>query len=195
MSRFFITDKNNIFSDSIIITGEDVNHIKNVLRCHVGDPLVLCDGNGTDFQVRIDSFRQGQITTKIVSISKNRTEPPFDIVLFQGIPKGDKMDYIVQKGVELGVKRIIPIMTERTVLKFNSEEDKKKKKTRWQKISLEAAKQCNRGVVPEIEVPIHFKESLEYLNNFDFTLIPYEKEKDRTPEMKHEFKRKRKQEL
>ena len=180
MSRFFITDKDNVSPGNITIAGEEVNHIKNVLRCKKGDILVLCDGNGTDFKVRIDSIKQGQIVTTVVDVSKNFMEPPIDITLFQGIPKGDKMEFIIQKTVELGVKKIVPVVTERTVLKLDCKEDREKKRTRWQKISLEAAKQCDRGIVPEIEVPISFKESLKYFDSFDFTLVPYENEEHKT---------------
>jgi 16S rRNA (uracil1498-N3)-methyltransferase len=176
MSRFFISDE-NVFEDSIIIKGEDVNHIKNVLRCRMGDMLVLSNGKGTDFQVRIDNLQQGKIITKIENISKSKTESPLDIILFQGIPKGDKMDFIIQKSVELGVKRIVPVITKRTVLRFNNEKDKVKKTSRWQKIALEAAKQCNRSVIPKVDIPVNFKDAIKLSSEFDFTLIPYEKEK------------------
>lgn len=175
MSRFFISDE-NVFENSIVIIGEDANHIKNVLRCRIGDMLVLSDGKGTDFEVRIDSLGQGQIITKIENISKNKTEPPLDIVLFQGIPKGDKMDFVIQKGVELGINRIVPVITERTILRFSSEKDKAKKTLRWQKIAHEAAKQCNRGIIPKVDIPMNFKDIIDLFDDLDFTLIPYEKE-------------------
>ncbi len=176
MSRFFISDE-DVFEDSIVIKGEDVNHIKNVLRCRVGDMLILSNGKGIDFQVRIDELQQEQIITKIENISKSKTEPPLDIILFQGIPKGDKMDFIIQKSVELGVKRIIPVITERTILRFNSEKDKAKKTLRWQKIALEAAKQCNRGIIPQVDIPMNFKDTMKLFGDMDFILIPYEREK------------------
>ena len=98
--------------------------------------LVLSNGKGTDFQVRIDNLQQGKIITKIENISKSKTESPLDIILFQGIPKGDKMDFIIQKSVELGVKRIVPVITKRTVLRFNNEKINKET-SRWQKIALD----------------------------------------------------------
>lgn len=179
MSRFFVSNE-NIFEDSIIITGEDVNHIKNVLRYRIGDILVLSDGKGTDFQARIDRFEKGQIITKVGNISRSKTEPPLDIVLFQGIPKADKMDFIIQKNIEIGVKRIVPVVTERTVLRFNGEKDKIKKASRWQKIALEAAKQCNRGVIPKVDIPTSFKDTIKLAGDLDFILVPYEKEEHLT---------------
>lgn len=181
MSRYFISD-DNIFEDKIIIKGEDVNHIKNVLRCKVGDMLVLSNGDGIDFQVRIDSFEQRQIITKIENVSKSKTEPPLSITLFQGIPKGNKMDFIVQKSVELGIKRIVPIITERTISRFSNEKDKAKKALRWQRIALEAAKQCNRSIIPKVDTPMNFTNIMNLFNNFDFIVLPYEMEKCMTLE-------------
>lgn len=180
MPRFFITGKYIVSPGSITITGEDVNHIKNVLRCKKGEILVLCDGNGIDFRVCIDSIEKGQVVTKILDASRNTREPPLETTLFQGIPKSDKMEYVIQKAVELGVKRIVPVITERTVFKANRNESLEKKKARWQRISLEAAKQCDRGIIPEIEEPVIFKEILKHFGGFEFVLVPYEEERQRT---------------
>jgi len=176
MSRFFIT-KDNIFQDKIIITGEDYNHIKNVLRSRVGDHLVLCDGESKDFHVTIDAFDTNKIITTILNKQENRTESFVNITLFQGIAKGDKMDFIIQKGVELGVKCIVPVITERTVVRFEKGKDEIKKKERWQKIAFEAAKQCNRGIIPLIGAPLYLDKALDIMYKFNLSLIPYEKEK------------------
>ena len=176
MSKFFVNSE-NISSDSIIITGEDVVHIKKVLRLNSGDNIIVSDGLGTDYHVQIQKIDLHTVDTKIISSFKNNSEPPVDIVLFQGLPKSDKMDYIIQKGVELGVKKIVPVITERTVVKISNNKDYKKKHQRWNRISMEAAKQCNRGIIPQVEYPIIFKEAIETLPNNGFRILPYEREK------------------
>lgn len=179
MSRFFI-EKDNIYQDEIIITGEDYNHIKNVLRYRVGDTLTLCDGEGSDFNVSISAFDTNRVITTVLDRQKNKTEPFIDITLFQGIAKGEKMDFIIQKSVELGIRNIVPVITERTVVKLRKKTDAEKKQERWQKIALEAAKQCNRGVIPRVYMPQNLNEAFEIVNKFSFSLIPYEKERNST---------------
>jgi len=175
MSKFFINAE-NIHDNSIIITGDDVDHIRKVLRLGSGDRIVLSDGMGNDYMVKIERYESGLVYTSIVSVEKSNTEPPIEITLFQGIPKSDKMDFIVQKSVELGVKRIVPVMTARTVVRFAGDKDMDSKVKRWQRISLEAAKQCNRGIVPKIDMPLSIEEALEVSADADFAVIPYEKE-------------------
>ncbi len=175
MSKFFVNGE-NISSDSITITGEDVVHIKKVLRLKSGDNIIVSDGLGIDYHVKIEKINSSTVDTKIISSCKNASEPPVDIVLFQGLPKSDKMDFIIQKGVELGVKKIVPVITERTVVKI-SKDNYKKKHQRWNRISMEAAKQCNRGIIPKVEYPINFKDAVDTLPNNGFKILPYEKEK------------------
>ncbi|HHV97935.1 MAG TPA: 16S rRNA (uracil(1498)-N(3))-methyltransferase [Clostridiaceae bacterium] len=183
MSRFFV-EKNNIYGDNtgdkIIITGDDYNHIKTVLRCKVGETLILCDGEKNDFTVRIDAFEANRIITTILHKQENNTEPLASVTLFQSIAKGEKMDFIIQKCVELGVKSIVPVVTERTVVRLGDGKDKIKKRERWQRIALEAAKQCNRGIIPQVELPLMFSEVIEKANKFHLSMIPYEREKDFT---------------
>jgi 16S rRNA (uracil1498-N3)-methyltransferase len=177
MSRFFIKDE-DIFGDNIFIyNSEDINHIKNVLRCNIDDTLILNNGKCIDFFVKINDFRKDQILTKIINISESKTESTLNIILFQGIPKGDKIDFIIQKSVELGVKEIVPVITKRTIVRLNDEKDKIKKNYRWQKIALEAAKQCNRGIIPKVDMPKTIAEILKSFIDLDLILIPYEKEK------------------
>lgn len=175
MPRFFVKPE-NILSDSIIIDGDDVKHIKNVLRLRCNDIITLCDGAGTDYTVRIEKFESNLIYTDIMEKRKNMTEPPVEVVLFQGIPKSDKMDLIVQKSVELGISRIIPVITERTVVVLRTEKDKETKIKRWQRIAMEAAKQSNRGIIPKVDLPLDFKKALESSAQMDLGIIPYEKE-------------------
>ena len=181
MPKFFITEKDEVSNENIIIISEEnVNHIKNVLRYKKGDFLVLCNGCGTDFTVRIINLEKEKIITEIVGVDVNNTEPPFDLFLFQAIPKGEKMEFIIQKAVELGIKAIIPVITKRTIQKFDSVYDMEKKKLRWQKISYEASMQCNRGIIPEVILPITFDKAISCFKNLDLILIPHEKEKENT---------------
>ncbi|HHW47176.1 MAG TPA: 16S rRNA (uracil(1498)-N(3))-methyltransferase [Clostridiaceae bacterium] len=175
MPKFFISEE-NITGGKISITGEDVNHIRNVLRLERGDNLTLCDGKRKDYTVEIESFETGRILTNIVNVEENRSEPPVEAILFQGIPKSDKMDLIIQKSVELGIGKIYPVVTERTVVKLGTQKDIENKLKRWQRISLEAAKQCGRGIIPEVKNPVSFKEALALASSSQLGLLPYEKE-------------------
>ncbi|WP_114297124.1 16S rRNA (uracil(1498)-N(3))-methyltransferase [Anaerobacterium chartisolvens] len=176
MPKFFIS-KEDICNNAVTIKGEDVSHIKRVLRLKCGDTLQVCDGAGTDYTVRVENFEKDCIIAGIISSERNNAEPPIDIVLFQGIPKSDKMDFIIQKSVELGVKSIIPVSTDRTVVKIANEKDAGVKTARWQKIALEASKQCNRGTIPHIGVPVSFEDALRQASDTaELCIIPYEKE-------------------
>lgn len=177
MSRFFINSANvDLLSNTIEITGDDVNHIKNVLRMACGDGLMLSDGIGTDYVASIMKFEKDKITASIKESKPNCTEPPVDITLFQGIPKSDKMDYIIQKSVELGIKRIVPVITGRTVVRFDNAKDMAGKTERWRRICLEAAKQCNRGTIPVVDEPVRLEKVLEARSDYVLSMIPYEKE-------------------
>ena len=179
MARFFVkTDPLELQNGRITITGHDVNHIANVLRASKGDELVLCDGAGTDYHVVIDQISKEKIGTVIRDARASATEPPVGITLFQGIPKADKMDYIIQKCVELGVRSIVPVITSRSVVRFGSARDAAAKTARWNRIALEAAKQCDRGIVPEVNGPVKFDEALELADGYGLKLFPYEEEKE-----------------
>jgi len=175
MPRFFINSK-DIFDDSIIIEGDDFNHIKKVLRLKCGEIITLSDGSGNEYAAKIEKFGDGFVHTKIIESYKNKTEPHVKVTLYQGLPKSDKMDFIIQKSVELGINRIVPVITERTVVKIDSEKDALKKCERWNRISQEAAKQCNRGIIPKVEIPIRFKDAVEQAKEKSLAVIPYEKE-------------------
>jgi 16S rRNA (uracil1498-N3)-methyltransferase len=175
MSKFFI-ENSNIKGEKISITGEDVKHIKNVLRLSTGDNIIVSNGDGMDFTVKLDKIENDQILTSIINSNINKSEPPIEVTLFQGLPKSDKMDFIIQKCVELGIKKIIPITTERTIVKIDNQKDRIKKTERWQKIIIEAAKQCNRGIIPLVELPIGFDEALKLASKAELSIIPYEKQ-------------------
>jgi 16S rRNA (uracil1498-N3)-methyltransferase len=143
--RFFISP-DQVIGEHITISGEDVRHIATVLRMKTGDELLLCDGEGTEYSAKIAQVSKSEITTEVKARSKREISSP-RITLCQGLPKSDKMDWIVQKATELGVASIIPLVTERTVVKIRDEE---KRVARWQKIAREAAMQSNRPDIPTV---------------------------------------------
>ncbi len=169
--RFFIAPS-QVSGSRISVTDEDVRHIAAVLRMKTGDALLLCDGQGAEYQVTIAHISKTEIVTDIVSQSKREIVSP-RITLGQGLPKSDKMDWIVQKVTELGVTDIVPLVTERTIVKIRDEE---KRISRWQKIAREAAMQSNRPDIPQIGAVITFKGFLKTLNPEPGTLllIPWE---------------------
>lgn len=175
MPKFFI-NQSDIHEHHVCIVGENVNHIKNVLRLKTGENIIVSNGNGMDFLVRLDTFEPTRITAAIIQSVINQTEPPIAVTLLQGIPKSEKMEFIIQKCVELGVKRIVPVFTERTVVKIVGSKDALKKVERWKKIISEAAKQCNRGMIPEITPPMSFEHALMIAQESELGIIPYEKE-------------------
>ncbi|NLV36024.1 MAG: 16S rRNA (uracil(1498)-N(3))-methyltransferase [Clostridiaceae bacterium] len=179
MSRFFVSPNSvDLINGTIMIDGEDVRHIANVLRAAPGDIVKLTDGMGTDYDASIEHIGKDKILARIALAAPNATEPPVDITLFQGIPKADKMDFIIQKCVELGVKRIVPVMTARTVVKLNNARDIENKTARWRRIALEAAKQCGRGMVPLVTEPVRLEKALVMADSCSLKLIPYEEERD-----------------
>lgn len=177
MSRFFVS-KNDIdaANGKITITGDDVKHIKNVLRMSPGESVVVCDGEGTDYTARLVSVEKDIVLAAVEEAVKNIAEPDVFITLYQGIPKSDKMDFIIQKSVELGVSRIVPVITERTVVRFDNQKDMENKRVRWQRICMEAAKQCNRGRIPEVALPVRIQEAVKLAAAAGAGIIPYEKE-------------------
>lgn len=172
MYRFYVA-KEQIGETEIAITGTDVNHIKNVLRLEPGEWLVVCDGNNMDYYCRVKSLFQDEVLCTIEKTELGDTELPARIVLFQGLPKGDKMDFIVQKAVELGAHTIVPVTTSRSVVKLDEKKGAKKQE-RWQKIAEAAAKQCDRGVIPVVEKPVTLSQAFDMARNLEYNMIPYE---------------------
>lgn len=175
MNRFFIK-RENIKNDEITVFGEDVQHISKVLRLQTDDKIVLCDGEGNDYLAAILGMDKNSIRTGIIEKKPSKGEPDIEVVLYQGIPKSTKMDLIIQKCTEMGVKRIVPVFTVRTIVKLESEKDERKKVERWTKIAEEAAKQSGRGIVPIIDMPVTFNEALNDAAKLDTSIIPYELE-------------------
>ncbi len=156
MARFFLSrDTMDLEHGIILITGDDAHHIAYSLRMAVGDALTVCDMQKTEYLCEISEIRPKHVTLSIKETRQSDTELPISLHLYQSIPKGDKMDYIVQKAVELGVSEITPVQSARCIAKYDAKGAGNKCR-RWQKIAEEAAKQCGRGCVPTVHAPISF---------------------------------------
>lgn len=178
MQRFFVTPEQVRGEElEISITGSDVNHIANVLRMKEGEELEVSDGNNHIYLCAIGLIEEQQITVNIKEEQDVESELPCRIYLFQGLPKSDKMDLIVQKCVELGVYEVIPVTTKRTVVKLD-EKKAAKRTERWNSIAEGACKQAGRGIIPRVTKPISFKEALILAAALDVRLIPYELAED-----------------
>ncbi len=175
LPRFYV-DELQREENSIYLTGSDVNHIKNVLRLSVGDYITVCDGQGNDFYCIITRLTDEIVNVRIEETRNSEAELPTKIYLFQALPKADKMELIIQKAVELGVYEVIPVKTRRCVVKLPDERKVRKKLDRWQTISMSAAKQSGRGIIPKISDVMTFKEALAYADEMSLKLIPYENE-------------------
>ena len=160
MPRFFV-DRSQVKGEEIVIQGNDVNHIKNVLRMRPGDELSLSDGEGMDYFCKILSIERDEVRVNIENSWNSYVELPVKIYLFQGLPKGDKMELIIQKAVELGVYEIIPVRTKRVIVKLDDKKESKKI-ARWQQIAEGGAKQSGRGLIPEVKPVMGFAEALKY---------------------------------
>ena len=172
MYHFFVTPA-SVRKERIYIEGSDVNHIRNVLRMKEGEELCINDGNGTEYLCGISEISADKIICDIKSAGFAGTEPPVRYYLFQGLPKADKFEYIIQKSVELGAFELIPVKTARSVVKYD-EKKAKAKLERWNKISESAAKQSRRGIIPQVKEIMAFGEALKYAGELDINLIPYE---------------------
>ena len=177
MYQFFV-DSSQIQDKKIIITGGDVNHIKNVLRLKTGEEIAVKNGvDGKEYRCGIEEFTQDSVICSLRFIREEGVELPSKIYLFQGIPKADKMELIIQKSVELGVFEVIPVAVKRCVVKLD-EKKAAAKVNRWQGIAEAAAKQCRRGIIPMVKEPMSMKEAVAYACNTDVKLIPYELAED-----------------
>lgn len=172
MYRFFVTPQQT-GGESIIITGSDVNHIKNVLRMKKGEHILISDGVEREYECEIVQLQDDSVEAKILDVFGSAAELPAKITLFQGLPKSDKMEWIIQKAVELGVYEIVPVATKRAIVKLDSKKAKKKIE-RWNTIALSAAKQAKRGRIPEVKSVMTLKEAYNYAKDFDGCIIPYE---------------------
>lgn len=174
----FFTEPSQVRGKHIYIAGADVNHMKNVLRIRPGEKLGISDGQGTEYVCEVEGYEaevNGEETAvlSILSSEQSYCELSSKIYLFQGLPKSDKMEFIVQKAVELGVYEVIPVAARRSVVKLD-EKKAAKKTERWNAISLSGAKQSGRSIIPEVKQVMGFEQALKYAQELDVVLIPYE---------------------
>ncbi len=172
MSRFFVP-RDAVQDNIIVIKGDDLNHIKNVLRKKPGDKIVCFDPAGFEYETELVSYGNTQAVLKVIASAQKQTEPAIRIVLAQALPRSSKMDDIVQKATELGASEIIPVITERTVAKGSRTE-------RWNRISKESAEQSGRAIVPAVRDTVSFDELLRTAEGFDLKILPWECEESRT---------------
>lgn len=174
MYHFFI-EAGAIGENGILITDpEDVNHIRNVLRMREGERLCLCcQEKEKDYICRIRSLEKEMIRLDVEDITGNSRELPVKITLFQGLPKGDKMELVIQKAVELGAVEIVPVSCKRAIVRLDRKKAEKKVR-RWNEIAKNAARQSKRSMVPVVSDVMSFAEAVEYGKSMDMLLIPYE---------------------
>lgn len=173
MHHFFV-EPTQICGDTIAIEGSDLNHMKNVLRIKPGESVEISDGSSNRYICEVDEYEQDSVRLHICDKIRDDVELPSRIYLFQGLPKADKMELIIQKAVELGVYEVIPVVTKRAVVKLD-EKKAAKKVARWNAIAEGAAKQSGRNRIPEVHDVMTFAEALKFAKSLDVRLIPYEK--------------------
>lgn len=179
MPKFFVKE-NQIRDNSVIVIGEDVNHIINVLRMKKGDEIQICNQDtGENYLTKIYESTRNEVKCEIIEKLESTAESNVNITLFQGIPKFEKMELIIQKNTEVGIKKIVPVIMERTIVKLD-EKVISKKIERWQKIAEIAAKQSMRDTIPHIDNVIKTKEIGDYITNYDLIIVAYENEQKNT---------------
>ncbi|MGL5677718.1 MAG: 16S rRNA (uracil(1498)-N(3))-methyltransferase [Cellulosilyticaceae bacterium] len=179
MPKFFV-EPQQVNETFIRIEGENVNHMKNVLRLVVEDEILINDRQGNDYKCIISEIEQHHIIAQIQLKSTSETEPSVEVTLYQPLIKGEKIEWVFQKAVEIGVTHIIPVMTERCVVKIETSKKIQAKLDRWNKITEAAAKQSGRGIVPVVAQPMTFKEAIVHQKTHNIkSIIPYENEDKR----------------
>ncbi len=174
MQRFFAApDQIDSLNKRITLTGGDVNHIRNVLRMRPGEELWVSDGEKTEYHCAIEETGTEEILLRILACQEADYELPCRICLFQGLPKSDKLELIIQKAVELGVSEVIPVTMHRSVVKLD-EKRAEKKTARWQQIADGAAKQSRRMILPGVRPVTGWKEAVSLAEKLDIVLLPYE---------------------
>ncbi len=173
MYQFFV-EPGQIQGRKIIITGSDVNHIRNVLRMKPGEEIAVSNGtDGREYRCGIESFTEDEVICSLRFVKEDGVELPSRIHLFQGLPKADKMELIVQKAVELGAYEVIPVAARRCVVRLD-EKKAASRISRWQGIAEAAAKQSRRGIIPQVHPVMNMREAVAYARTMEVKLIPYE---------------------
>ena len=178
MPRFFVS-KDNISDGFCFIDGDDARHIARSLRMAVGDEITVSNGEGTEYTATLEKIRDERVEARLGAERPSPTEPPVKITLFMAYPKGDKLETVVQKAVELGVWRVVPFESSRCIKRPSGDKAEANRK-RLSRIALEAAKQCGRGIVPEVALSVSFREALSEAAGADLPLFCYEDEQGRS---------------
>ncbi|MDR0468540.1 MAG: 16S rRNA (uracil(1498)-N(3))-methyltransferase [Peptococcaceae bacterium] len=173
MERFYV-DPDALTTHEARITGDEYKHLKNVLRMKIGDAVEVFDGKGRGFSGRLKLLDKAEALAELDEAVTEVRDSALHICLAQGIPKGEKMDLIIQKNTELGVDTIIPLELSRCVVRLDGDKKRKDRQTRWQRVAKEAARQCGRLTVPEVSLPMEVEEFLQQVSNRDLLLIPWE---------------------
>lgn len=177
MYRFFV-EPSQIEGKRVVITGSDFNHIKNVLRMKIGEEIAVSNGNDNrEYRCGIEEYTDAEVICTLRFIKEDGVELPSKIYLFQGLPKADKMELVIQKAIELGAYEVIPVAAKRCIVKLD-EKKAAAKVSRWQGIAEAAAKQSKRGVIPSVHDVMSMQEAIVYAKNMDIKLIPYELAED-----------------
>ena len=174
MQHFFVIPE-QVGETEIYVTGQDVNHMKNVLRMKIGEQVEISDGNNKKYLCEVSAYEEEQAVLRILEIREADTELKSRLYLFQGLPKNDKMELIVQKAVELGAYEVIPVSMKRCVVKLDAKKAAKKVE-RWNSISESAAKQAGRSIIPKVSDVVSYREAMERAEQLDVVLVPYELE-------------------
>ena len=173
MYRFF-ADKDQINGSRIALTGKDAHHIKDVLRLGIGDEIYVCTDDEWEYTCVISNISRDEVSVSVVDASRPGKELPARITLYQCLPKREKMELIIQKAVELGAVRIVPVMSARCIVKFD-EKKKESRVERWNSIAEAAAKQSKRMLIPEVGQVMNFAAAVKEAKQNDVCMIPYEK--------------------
>lgn len=163
----------------LLTVREDAHHILHVLRKGPGDQIIVCDGNGQDYTCEVVSAGADEVVCRILEGHRAETEPDVKLTLFQGLPKAEKMEWLLQKGVEIGVCEFVPVAAERSVVKLEAKRAEGKH-SRWNKIAQSAAKQSGRGILPVVKPVCSVKECIKTFDKYDLILVLYEEDRMRS---------------
>lgn len=178
MARFFV-ERIDAGSGFVNVPESEARHMMKVLRIKPGEKLTVFDGESNEYAAELAGYSKTGASVRIIEKIHRRAEPGAKIILFQSVPKSDKMDYVIRRCTELGVVRFVPVITKRSIVRFGNREEKVKKAERWRRIAIEASKQCGGNRIPQVDVPTEFEEAVKLGRELDICLIPYEKEPDR----------------
>jgi len=174
MQRYFVPPE-QLRADTVFLEGDDAHHLQRVMRAEVGDQFICSNGLDREVQARITELAKGVVTAQIVKELPMNAEPAVQVWVAQSLPKGDKMELVIQKGTEIGAARFLPFLSERTVVQYDARKEARRTE-RWQKIAKEAAEQAHRNCVPQVEAVLAWKELLQLAGEVDAAWICYEKE-------------------